>query len=300
MYFQAFSRLQTSLKSFLQSLVELFQLRMFLNDLFLFLDIPDDKKNIVTPAFSQAGISIENVSFIYPDSEKEVLKNISIQCKPGNLIALVGENGSGKSTLVKLLTGLYSVKKGTIKINGVDINFISDEKLRKKISVIFQDFNAYETTVKENIALSTDIDEKRIRALALTIGANDFIEKLSSGYETVLGSSFNQSEQLSGGQWQKLALARALYKDTEIVILDEPTSHVDPIGEFTIIENLKNNLKDKIIILITHRIYNLKKADYIYNMNEGKIVEEGTFEELISQKSLFRTMYEKQDYNAGT
>ena len=296
MYFQAFNRLQASLKSFLQSLVELFQLRLFLNDLFLFLDIPRDKKHPETPVIdSNKGIDIENVFFNYPGSDKEVLNNISIKCRPGNIIALVGENGSGKSTLVKLLTGLYTVQKGAIKINGVNINLISDQELRKKISVIFQDFNVYEATVKDNIGLGSTVpDNDKIKLSAEVTGANYFIEKLPLGYETLLGRSFNKSEQLSGGQWQKLALSRAFYRDTEIIILDEPTSHIDPIAEFTIIENLMKIIKDKIVILITHRLYILKKAHYIYHMHEGKITEQGTFEELISKNSLFKIMYEKQ------
>ena len=296
MYFQAFQRLQTSLKSFLQSLVELFQLRLFLNDLFLFLDIPEHKKHIKTPTvYPGKGIEIADISFTYPGTEKEVLTNISLQCRPGNIIALVGENGSGKSTLVKLLTGLYHGQKGTIKINGVNINTIPDQELRDKISVIFQDFNMYEATVKENIGLGlASTDDQKIKASAAATGADSFVGKLPSGYETLLGRSFNKSEQLSGGQWQRLALSRAFYRDTEIIILDEPTSQIDPIAEFTIIKNLIENIENKIVILITHRLYNLREAHCIYHMHEGKIVEAGTFNELISKNGLFKMMYEKQ------
>jgi ATP-binding cassette subfamily B protein len=296
MYFQAFQRLQASLKSFLQSLVELFQLRMFLTDLFLFLDIREEVKPFdKSVTFSEKGIEIENVSFTYPGSDKEVLKNISLKCGSGHITALVGENGSGKSTLVKLLTGLYRVQKGIIKVNGININIIPDEELRKMTSVIFQDFNMYDSSVKENIGLGAAFtDDNKIRASAEATGANDFVNELPYRYETLLGRSFNKSEQLSGGQWQKLALSRAFYRDTEIVILDEPTSHIDPLGEFTIIENLIKNIDGKIVILITHRLYNLKKAHCIYNMHEGKIVEAGTFDELILENGLFKRMYEKQ------
>ena len=296
MYFQAFQRLQTSLKSFLQSLVELFQLRLFLNDLFLFLDIPEhEKKRGSAVTYAGKGIEIENVSFSYPNSEKEVLKNVSLKCMPGNIIALVGENGSGKSTLVKLLTGLYNVQKGIVTINGININTIRDDELREKISVIFQDFNMYDSTVKENIGLGVaSPNENKITSSAKATGADKFVEKLPLGYDTLLGRSFNKSEQLSGGQWQRLALSRAFYRDTEIIILDEPTSQIDPIAEFEIIKNLIKNIENKIVILITHRLYNLKEADCIYNMHQGQIVEAGTFNELIVKNGLFKMMYDKQ------
>jgi ATP-binding cassette subfamily B protein len=295
LYFQAFQRLQTSLKSFLDSLVQLFQLRSFLNDLFIFLDLPEYEKQksevLLNPG---KGINITQLSFSYPRSNKKALKNISLHCKPGSLIALVGENGSGKSTLVKLLTGLYHVEDEAINIYGVPVNKIPENQLRKKISVIFQDFNMYDATVTENIGLDLVVNNERIIDSAKATGADRFIKNFPLGYDTLLGTLFKKSEQLSGGQWQKLAISRALYRNSEIIILDEPTSHVDPIAESDIIENLKNNISDKIIILITHRLYNLKKADFIYAMHQGEIIEQGTFKELIVKEGLFKRMFEKQ------
>ena len=296
LYFQAFQRLQAALKSFLQALVDLFQLRMFLNDLFLFLDLPENIKHEQQPLYHPGnGLEITNVSFSYPGSQKEVLKNITINCKPGNMIALVGENGSGKSTLVKLLTALYPVQSGSITLHGVALDKIPDEVLRQKISVIFQDFNSYEATVKENIGLGLNLlnDERMVQSATAT-GANEFIEKLPLGYDTLLGRTFNSSEQLSGGQWQKIALSRALYKKSELIILDEPTSHIDPLAEYKVINTLLKNIGDNIVLLITHRLYNLKKADCIYAMSEGVIVDQGTFDELVSRDGVFKTMYEKQ------
>ena len=296
MYFQAFQRLQASLKIFLQSLVEVFQLRMFLTDLFIFLDIPAEerqKKSLF--ADSVKGIEVSDVSFRYPGAEMQTLKNISIQCRANQIIAIVGANGSGKSTLVKLLTGLYPVQEGSIKINGVNVNVIPENELRKKISAILQDFNMYETTVKENINPGGGIaDEDRLKLSSEAAGANSFIKNLSKGYDTRVGGIFNKSEQLSGGQWQKLAMARAFYRSHDILILDEPTSHIDPIAEFEVFENLMNNKEHKAIILITHRLYNLKKADIIYLMHEGSIAEQGSFDELIIKDGLFKMMYEKQ------
>jgi ATP-binding cassette subfamily B protein len=297
MYFQAFQRIQSSLRSFLESLVQIFQLRLFLNDLFTFLNLPENKLRgkKTSISYPERGIDIDKLSFSYPGSDKQVLQNISLHCKPGNIIALVGENGSGKSTLVKLLTGLYHVQNDeAIKINGVSVNRIPENQLREKISVIFQDFNMYDATVKENIALNLNLESHKLIESAEATGANEFIGKFSDGYDTLLGKAFNKSEQLSGGQWQKLAISRALYRNTEIIILDEPTSQIDPIAEFTIIENLKKNIGGKIIILITHRLYNLKEADCIYTMHQGEIIEQGTFTELISKDGLFKKMYEKQ------
>ena len=296
MYFQAFQRLQASLKIFLQSLVEVFQLRMFLTDLFVFLDIPsEERQKKPFSADSEKGIEVSDVSFRYPGAKMQTLKNISIQCKANQIIAIVGANGSGKSTLVKLLTGLYPIQDGSVKINGVSVNLIPEKELRQKISAVLQDFNMYETTVKENIDPGGVMaDEDKLKLSSEAAGADSFIKNLSKGYDTVVGGIFNKSEQLSGGQWQKLAMARAFYRSHDILILDEPTSHIDPIAEFEVFENLMNNKEHKAIILITHRLYNLKKADIIYLMHEGSIAEQGSFDELILKDGLFKMMYEKQ------
>jgi len=298
-YLQGFQRLQSTSKNFLQSLVQLFQQRLFLKDLFTFLDIPTQKEELQQTPFpkSAEGLSLKNVSFTYPETTKKVLKNISLVCKPGNIVAVVGENGSGKSTLVKLIAQLYNIQKGQITINGTDINKIDNNSFREHTTFIFQDFEKYFFTIAENITIGTSNQETDIRAIersAVLSGADAFIQKLSAGYKTRLGRLFQGSEQLSGGQWQKLILSRIFYRDSQLVVLDEPTSALDANAEFALYKNLKEQLGNKMVILISHRLYNLKFADHIYMMDEGEITEEGSFEQLVNGNGAFRRMYDAQ------
>ena len=298
-YIQGFQRLQNVSKNFLQSLVQIFQQRLFLKDLFVFFDIAQQHqptRNLSFPVVQQ-GLSVNHVSFGYPQTNKIVLHDISIHCKPGKIIAIVGENGSGKSTLVKLLAGLYELQSGSIKIDEIPLKDIDKSSFRNNTIFVFQDFEKYFFTVEENIALGEDGTTNRsanIEKAATLSGAHEFITKLSKGYKTRMGRIFEGSEQLSGGQWQKLALARIFYKDAQLVVLDEPTSALDATAEFELYENVKEHLKDKMIILISHRLYNLKIADHIYMMQNGSIEEEGSFKELIGKEGTFKKMYDAQ------
>jgi len=291
--------LQNVSKNFLQSLVQIFQQRLFLKDLFVFFDIAQQHqptRNLSFPVVQQ-GLSVNHVSFGYPQTNKIVLHDISIHCKPGKIIAIVGENGSGKSTLVKLLAGLYELQSGSIKIDEIPLKDIDKSSFRNNTIFVFQDFEKYFFTVEENIALGEDGTTNRsanIEKAATLSGAHEFITKLSKGYKTRMGRIFEGSEQLSGGQWQKLALARIFYKDAQLVVLDEPTSALDATAEFELYENVKEHLKDKMIILISHRLYNLKIADHIYMMQNGSIEEEGSFKELIGKEGTFKKMYDAQ------
>jgi len=298
-YLQGFQRLQSTSKNFLQSLVQLFQQRLFLKDLFTFLDIPTVKPapNHLDFPGSGTGLSLLNVSFTYPGTIKPVLKKISVQCEPGKIVAIVGENGSGKSTLVKLLARLYSVQVGEISINGTNINEINKLEFRDHTTFVFQDFEKYFLTIEENITIGTDkleIDRQEVERSAVLSGADAFIQKLSAGYKTRMGRLFQGSEQLSGGQWQKLILSRIFYRDSKLVVLDEPTSALDANAEFELYKNLKEQLGDKMVVLISHRLYNLKLADHIYMMDDGEIVEEGSFVELVEKDGAFRKMYDAQ------
>lgn len=298
-YIQGFQRLQSTSKNFLASLVQVFQQRLFLKDLFTFLDIPPAKASSQHHAFPStgSGLSLQDVSFTYPETTRPVLKGISLQCKPGSIIAIIGENGSGKSTLVKLLARLYDLQSGHITINGTNINEIDNADFRDRSTFIFQDFEKYFLTISENISIGTKRPEDDLREIersAVLSGADSFIQKLSSGYKTRMGRLFKGSEQLSGGQWQKLVLSRIFYRNSRIIILDEPTSALDANAELELYKNLKANLEDKIVILISHKLYNLKMADYIYVMEEGKIAEEGSFDTLVNGKGAFRKMYDAQ------
>jgi ATP-binding cassette subfamily B protein len=298
-YLQGFQRLQTTSRNFLQALVQLFQQRVFLRDLFLFLDLPVPEPPEVNNAFPREhkGLSINNVSFHYPQTKKPVLQNISFNCVPGNIIALVGENGSGKSTLVKLLARLYDLQTGSIAVDGINISEITLPDFRNNSTFLFQDFERYFLTVGENIAFEAFHDPgniEDIKQAAILADAHLFISGLSAGYNSRMGSLFQGSEQLSGGQWQKLALARLFYRNGSLMVLDEPTSALDATAEYEVFQHVKESVGNKMVLLITHRLYNLKIADYIYFMKDGMIAEEGTFDSLIAANGLFRNMYDKQ------
>ena len=298
-YLQGLQRLQSSSKGFLQSLVQIIQQRIFLRDLFAFFNIGTAQLSGGTQSFDAhgEGLHINKVSFTYPQTSKLVLKDVNIRCQPGQIIAIVGENGSGKSTLVKLLSRLYALQQGSISIHQQDIAHISMDDYRQQSVFLFQDFEKYFFTVAENVALgqfNNQIDYDAVAQAAALSGADAFVSKLSQGYKTRMGRLFDGSEQLSGGQWQKLALARIFYKQAQLIVLDEPTSAIDATAEMELFNNVKKHLGHKMVILITHRLYNLKIADYVYVMHDGQIAQEGTFAQLAQQPGLFKTMYQAQ------
>lgn len=298
-YLQGFQRLQSTSKNFLQALVQLFQQRIFLKDLFTFLDMGTETNLTDHKPFpvSAKGLTVSNLSFTYPGTKRQILHDISLQCRPGQIVAIVGENGSGKSTLVKLLARLYETQAGVISIGDDHISAIDMPAFRKHTVFLFQDFEKYFLSVAENITLGDAAepkDEQKIARAAQLSGAARFIGNLSQGYQTRMGRLFKGSEQLSGGQWQKLALSRAFYRNADLVILDEPTSALDASAESEVFKNIEEQMKDAMVILITHRLYNLKMADHIYVMKDGRIDQEGSFDELITVKGKFKELYETQ------
>jgi len=299
-YLQGFQRMQSSSKSFFQSILQLFQLRIFFQHLFDFFALPEtsDKENY-KENFPEAihSLQLKNISFTYPNATTPILHDISMNARAGQIIAIVGENGSGKSTLVKLLAKLYRPNVGRLDINGISFDNIKSSAFYEHSAFFFQDYEKYFIEAGQNIHFNVEKiteDESATKAAAEQSGADEFIQKLSSGYQTKLGSVFQGSEQLSGGQWQKLALARIFYKEAKLIVLDEPSSALDAFSELRLYEEIKKNNQDKIVILISHRLYNLKLADHIYVIEEGKIIEDGTFNTLINQGGLFQQMYEKQ------
>lgn len=297
-YIQGFQRLQSSSKNFLQSLVQVLQQRVFLQDLFSFFDIPVKATATKSQPFPvlQKGLSVQHISFQYPQTEKEILHDVSLHCAPGQIIAIVGENGSGKSTLVKLLAGLYELQKGNIFFDDIQLSEMGAAAYRNNSIFLFQDYEKYFFTVEENITLGVSKERSAVsvEAAAQLAGASSFITNLSRGYQTRMGRLFDGSEQLSGGQWQKLSLARIFYKDAALIVLDEPTSAIDANAEAALFANIKKHLQNKMVIIITHRLYNVKIADHIYVMHEGSIAEQGHFEFLLQQHGIFRKMYEAQ------
>jgi len=297
-YFQLFQRLQGSISSLFQSGINLFQNQLYLREILKYLSAPSLVKNEghfgPMPAFTK-GIKVKKLDFIYPQTQRVVLKDVDMEFAPGKVTSIVGENGSGKTTLIKLLCRLYEVDPGTIWVDNVDITDISPDGLRENITVLFQDFGKYYLTIEDNITLgSKKRDRQMLELAAKKAGLEEKIASFPARFKTHLGRTFKNGEQLSGGQWQKVALARGFYKNSKILILDEPTSSMDPLAEHEFFLNLKNEIEDKIVILITHRLYNLKLADYIYVMENGSIAEHGSFNELLGVKGVFANMYNKQ------
>ena len=229
--------------------------------------------------------------------DKDVLKDISFELKAGEKLALVGENGAGKTTLTKLLLRLYEPTEGSILMDGVDIRHFDKAEYQQLFGAIFQDFVKYYLTARINIAvgnISEVENEELIQDSALRSLANEVIDGLPKGYEQELGKRFKQGVELSGGQWQKVALARAYMSDSQIIILDEPTSALDARAEYEVFQRFIALTKDKTSIIISHRFSTVRMADRVLVLKDGRLLELGTHEELLSQKGLYAELFELQ------
>jgi ATP-binding cassette subfamily B protein len=242
-------------------------------------------------------IEFKNVSFKYPDSDRYILRNFNLIIKSGEIVALVGENGAGKSTLIKLLLRFYDVTEGEILINGINLKEIDLNSWYKNIGALFQDFIRYQFTFKENIIygnLQKKNDLKSLQEAIKNSGADSYVNDLPKGVEQIVGKTFAGGEDLSGGQWQKLALARAFFRDAPILILDEPTSAIDAKAEYEIFERVQKLQKDKTVLIISHRFSTVRNADRILVLNGGKIIEEGCHTELMKASGLYAELFNLQ------
>jgi len=240
-------------------------------------------------------LTVDNLSFSYPHADKLILNGISLEIVPRRIVALVGLNGSGKSTLIKLLCRLYDPTDGAIRVDGLDIRNFSTAEYRKQISVVFQDFYKYNTTAGENIFLG-EIDREEhlqadIEAAAEQAGAHEFIKDLELGYGTMMGRVFDGGQEISIGQWQKLATARAFYSSAKFLVLDEATSALDAQSEYRLFDALKSNIGDRGALIISHRYSTIKHADYVYVLSDGRIVQEGTPEVLSSINGTYAELF---------
>ncbi len=254
-------------------------------------DAPDAKK--IQNGSPQ--IEFVNAAFKYPNSDRYVFENLSFTIDAGTKVALIGENGAGKSTIIKLLLRYYQLEKGQILVNGIDINDIAIDSLLSQMAVLFQDYNRYTLTVAENIAISKpSVNQSDVVKAAKLSGADSFISELPLGYKTYLNPSMTKGVELSGGQWQRIALARAFYRGAHMIVLDEPTSAIDAKAEYQIFTNIFTHYAGKTALIVSHRFSTVRKADRIIVLDKGKIVEDGSHDELIQKDGLYTELFNRQ------
>lgn len=301
MYFGAFQVALGSLRPLLSGMGELYENNLYLSTLYEFLEIP---KRVREPAQPKplpkrwrTGLRAEGVSFRYPGTERLVLDNIRLVIKPGETVAVVGRNGSGKTTLVKLLCRLYDPTSGHIMIDGIDLTDFKSDDLRKEIGIIYQDFGKYQMSARENIWLGRPelkLHDRTIITAAEQAGIHADIQALRKGYDTLMSRGLTDGAELSIGQWQKLALARAFVRDPKLIILDEPTSALDAAAEFEFFENFRAVAKNRAALIISHRFSTVSLADRIYVLDQGRVVEEGTHQQLLALDSLYARLFRQQ------
>ncbi|MGA7884205.1 MAG: ABC transporter ATP-binding protein [Acidobacteriaceae bacterium] len=274
---------------------------LFLTDLIEFFAIRPtvlDKPNaLAAPRPIQRGFEFRNVSFAYPGTERMVLKNFNFTIEPGQRVALIGENGQGKTTVVKLITRLYDPTEGEILLDGVDLREYSIEDLHREMGVIFQDFMRYEMTVRENIGVGrVDVphSEAEIQTAAHKSLAAEVVARLSGGYDQMLGRRFVSGVDLSGGEWQRIALARAYLRDAQLLVLDEPTAALDARSELEVFERFAELTTGRMALLISHRFSTVRMADRIVVLADGQLAEEGTHQQLMALGGRYAEMFEMQ------
>ncbi len=297
---QAINSVQSSIQGFLVGLSQLYQNNLFLRNLFEFLDVPATKIKSGTrpfPEMLQKGIEFHHVSFRYPGTSRMVLSDLTCCFPAGKCVALVGHNGAGKTTIVKLLARLYEATEGQILIDGIPIEEYDLNDLRRHIGAVFQDFVQYEMTVQENIGfgcLERIDEEDAVHQAAAAGGISEIVEQFPQQYKTMMGRMFENGQELSIGQWQKIALSRAFMRRAPVLILDEPTASVDATAEADLLERLRAIARDATTLLIAHRFSTVRTADYIIVLDQGRIIEEGTHDHLYRQEGVYARLFRLQ------
>lgn len=299
-YLTLFRQSQGTFQGLFFNIGQLYESGLFLENLFGFLELTPQMGSSTgrpVPRPIRQGIEFRDVSFRYPDREGWALHQINLTIRPGEKIALVGANGAGKTTLIKLLTRLYDPTEGAILLDGVDLREYNLEELRESIGVIFQDFVRYQVSARENVGFGQIKDlanEARIVAAAERGGADEVIERLPSGYDTLLGRWFEKGAELSGGQWQKIALGRAFMRDSEVLVLDEPTAALDAEREYEIFQRFRELTAGRIAFLISHRFSTVRMADRIVVIEGGRLTELGTHHDLLELDGTYARLFNMQ------
>ncbi len=300
MYLLVFKQGQAALSSILSSIGGMYEDSLYLSNLYEYLEYqaPTDEGTATAGPKPGDGIRFENVSFTYPGTKTPALDRVSLHLRPGRKLALVGENGAGKTTLIKLLTRLYRPSEGRILLDGLELDTWALDALRRRIGVIFQDFVRYQLAAGENVGVGDARafdDAERWRAAAQKGMAHEFIERLPEGYDTQLGRWFDDGHELSLGQWQKVALARAFMRDeADILVLDEPTASMDAEAEATVFERFGRLAQDKMVILISHRFSTVRMADEIVVLERGRVTERGTHDTLMGDEGRYARLFALQ------
>lgn len=300
MYLMLFKQGQSAVSASLSAISGMYEDNLYLSNLYEYLEqpVPTSQGELQKGPVPGDGVRFEQVSFSYPGSAEPALQQVSLHIQPGDSLALVGENGSGKTTLIKLLTCLYQPDAGRILLDGLDLQQWNADALRQRIGVIFQDFGRYQFLVGENIGagdMNHFEDRQRWQQAAEMGMAKDFIDKLPQQYDTQLGKWFKGGRELSGGQWQKIALARAFMRTkADLLVLDEPTATMDAAAEATIFEHFRDLSRGKMTILISHRFSTVRMADQIVVIDKGRIVEQGSHEQLMERGGQYAYLFSLQ------
>jgi ATP-binding cassette subfamily B protein len=301
LFYQAFSRGQGLMRSLLSNIGQLYTDTRFLEHLFDFLDLrrtiesPADPRPV--PPEIRRGIVFEDVTFSYPGSEENALDRFNLFIPARETVAIVGSNGAGKSTIIKLLCRFYDPQGGTVKLDGIDIRSFDLEEFRRQFTVMFQYPVRYVASVAENVRMGdieADQNSRRMKKAVYGGGARHIVERLPDGYDTLLGKQFSGGVELSGGQWQRIMLARAFYREAPVVVLDEPTSFMDSWTEMQWRDRFYDLVEDRTAIIVTHRFTTAMRADKIHVMDNGKIVESGSHETLLQRGGLYAASWKAQ------
>jgi ATP-binding cassette subfamily B protein len=300
--FALFTRGQDAFGSILTTAASMYEDALFMTNLFAFLNVEaPGERAAVHPARTlpkgPLALELQNISFRYPGKEAWALRNVSLKLEAGEKLGLVGENGAGKSTLIKLLLRLYDPTEGRILYGGVDLRELDPAELRHRFGAVFQDFVRYQFSVAENIGLGEvgRLEERTaIERAAEAGGSSELIKALPRGYDTVLGSWFDDAQDLSAGQWQKLAVSRAFMRDAEVLILDEPTASIDAEAEFAMFQRFATLARERTAVIISHRFSTVRLADKIAVLEGGLLTELGSHSELVARGGRYAGLFELQ------